>query len=188
LDRARADRDKAEVAISELQSKRDALDVEADDYATARRAFDERIAVQDGMLRIINNQIAGLEAKAAAEQRAAAALRRTAAIKQVESMLPDRVKIVAEIEAAIKSMPGLFRKLEAWHTKFIEQYPADVERPYEFFISTDRILQNVQAALRTIRIEDVFEGIDGLAASEAKQHAELILDLQQNPTPHSEAA
>src|SRR5262245_52581001 len=160
LDKARADRDKAEATIAELESKRDALDIEADDYATARRAFDERIAVQDGMLRILNDQIAGLDAKVATQERAAAASRRIAAIKQVESMLPERVKIVAAIESVVKSIPSLFEKLEAWHAKFIKQYPADVERPYEFFISTDRILQNVQSALHTIRIADVHEGID----------------------------
>jgi hypothetical protein len=189
LQRVTAERDKTLATIAELQSKRDALDVEADDYAKERRAFDEYIAVQEGILRIVNDQAARLEIKVADEERSAAAARRAAAIKAVESMLPERVKIVEQIEAAVKSLPGLFEKLEAWHAKFIKQYPAaDVEYPHAHYLDGDPILRHVQAALRTIRIEDVHEGIDGLAADAVKQHAELIADLQQNPAPKEDIA
>src|SRR5262249_5159357 len=99
-------------------------------------------------------------------------------------MLPDRVKIVAEIEATVKSIPGLFEKLEAWHAKFIKNYPSEaLEYPYAHYLDTDRILRTVLAAFRSIRSEDVLEGIDGLAADEAKHHAELIADLRDKPAP-----
>jgi hypothetical protein len=187
LERAMAERDKITAAVGELQSKRAALDIEADDYATARRAFDERIAVQEGILRIINDQIAALESKVAADERAAAAVRRAQAIRAVQSMLPERAKIVAEIEAAVKDLPGLFDKLAKWQRGFVSKYPSgDLEYPFQHYLDDDRVIRNVTAALHVIRIEDAVESIDGLAAAEAQQHADLIADLQQNSAPHIE--
>jgi hypothetical protein len=144
------------------------------------------LAVQESMLRIINAQIAALESKVADEERAAAAIRRAQAIRQVQGLLPPRLEIVAEIEAAVKGLPDLFKKLDQWRASFLKRYPADVERPYEFFISDDRVLQRVTAALHAIRIEDAHEAIDGLASEESAHHAELIADLQQNSAPHVE--
>src|SRR5262245_59066214 len=97
LDRAIAERDKLMAAVADLQLKRDALDVEADGYASDRRALDEHIAVRVAALRIVGDQIEQLDAKVAAEERVAAAARRAAAIRQVEALLPERAKIVAEI-------------------------------------------------------------------------------------------
>jgi hypothetical protein len=190
LDKARAGRAKAEAAVAELQSKLDALDVEADDYATARQAIDAMIAVQEKSILVLNDQIARLDAKVADEERAAAAIRRAHAIRAVQSMLPERAKIVAEIEAAVKDLPGLFEKLAAWQRQFLKRYPsADLEYPYQHFLSDDRVLQRVTGALHAIRIEDAGEAIDGLAADEARQHADLIADLTGADVPvDSEAA
>jgi hypothetical protein len=190
LEKVITERSQVEAAIDELRSKRDALDIEADDYAKERRALDEHIAVRESTLRIINDQVAKLEVKAADEERAAAAARRPAAIRQVQGMLPERAKIVAEIEAAVKDLPGLFEKLAAWQRQFLKRYPGeDLEYPYQHFLSDDRVLQRVTSALHAIRIEDAGEAIDGLAADEARQHAELIADLQQTaPQTESEAA
>jgi hypothetical protein len=188
LDRAIAERDKLTAAIADLESKRDALDVEADDYAKERRALDEYIAVRSASLRIVGDQIVQLDAKVAAEERAAAAARRAQGIKWVEAALPERVKIVAEIEAAVKGLPSLFAKLAAWRAKFIERYPrSDVELPFAYHIDDERVLTDVLAALHTIRIEDV-QAISGLADNEARHHADLIADLQQNPAPKEDIA
>jgi hypothetical protein len=179
LDRVRTERDKAEAAVTELRSKLDALDVESDDYSTVRQSIDAQLAVRVRALGILNEQVAKLEAKAADEERAAAVTRRAAAIKQVEAMLPKRVEIVAEIEAAVKSIPALFEKLEAWRAKFIKNYPRDdVEFPYNYFIETDRIHRTVLAAFRTIRTEDVVEAVDGMARHEARQHDALVDSLR----------
>jgi hypothetical protein len=187
LEKVTAERDKADAAVTELRSKLDALDVEADDYATVRQSIDAQLAVRVRALGILNDQVAKLEAKAAAEARVASEARRAAAIKAVEAMLPERVKIVEQIEAAVKSIPGLFDKLDAWRAKFIKNYPRDdVEFPYAHFIETDRIHRTVLAAFRTIRPDDVHEAVDGMARHEARQHEALVDSLR--PTTESEKA
>jgi hypothetical protein len=104
-------------------------------------------------------------------------------------MLPERAKIVAEIETATKAIPALFQKLEQWRAKFIRQYPtADLELPYEHWISTDRVHRNVLAAFRTIRAEDVHDTIDGLADAERKQHVDLINDLKRSGVAEEDQA
>jgi len=140
--------------------------------------IDGSIKVNQRAVEILDRRIAALEARLADEEAAEWAGRRQQAIKTVEAMMPARTQIVAEIEAAVKAIPGLFEKLSAWKAKFIKQYPPDLEFPYAHFIDSDRLLRNVQAALRNPLGEDVHEVIDGLAASEAEQHADLIADLK----------
>jgi len=188
LERVTAERDKAEAAVTELRAKLDALDGEADDYATVRQSIDSQLAVRVRALGILGDQLCKLEAKAAAEERAAAAQRRAAAIAAIEKTLPERVKIIEQIEAAVKDIPALFNKLEAWQAKFIKNYPrADVEFPYAHFIETDRIHRTVLAAFRTIRSDDVLEAIDGMARHEAKQH-EALVDSLRGTTESEKAA
>lgn len=190
LERARTERGKVEALLAELRTKRDAVDVAADDYATAYESLDAKVAAQERALVIVATQIEHLQVKAADEAAAAAAVRRAQAIRQVEAMLPERLKIVAEIERAIQGIPALFARLDRWQRDFVKRYPADVEHPYLHFIDPDRVLQNTLSALRAIRVEDAGEAITGLAANEAVHHAELIEDLTNNPAPEhqSEAA
>ena len=192
LERAEAELAKCDAAIIELRAKLSALDPEADDFATTAQALNAQISLAEKSVSILIIQIAGLEHKVGVEQAAEKERRRQAAIKVVEAMLPDREKIVGEIEAAIKALPSLFQKLSAWRAKFVRQYPiADVEFPYAHFIDSDRVLRIVVEALRNIRAEDFHERIDGLAASEVKQHEALIADLRggsPDPARNSEAA
>jgi hypothetical protein len=179
LERVRSERDKAEAAVTELRAKLDALDVEADDYATVRQSIDAQLAVRVRALGILNEQVAKLEAKAADEERAASATRRATAIKQVEAMLPDRAKIVEQIEAAVLRIPGLFEKLAAWQSDFVRKYPkADLPLPYAHYLDADRIRRTVLASFRTIRPEDICETITGLAREEVKLHVEMVGSLQ----------
>jgi hypothetical protein len=179
LERAEEDLAATDAAIASAQQERLAklLDGTADDIAE----LDRKIIDQHRVAAVYRERIAGLQSRLATEQTAEREKRRQQAIKVVEAMLPARAQIVAEIEAAIKALPSLFSKLSSWRDKFVKQYPiADVEFPYAHSIDSDRVLRIVIDALRNIRAEDFHERIDGLAASEAEQHAALVADLKAN--------
>ena len=182
LEKAKAERDRVTATVAELRAKLDSFDVGSDDYGAASLTLDGHIRVHERAIEVSDRQIAGLETVLRDEEHRAAKARRAAGIVVVEKMLPEREKIIAEIETAIKTLPHLFEKLVAWRAKFVRQYPiADVEFPYAHFIDSDRVLRIVVDALRNIRAEDFHERIDGLAASEAEHHAALIADLKANP-------
>jgi hypothetical protein len=168
LEKARTDRAKLVVTIAELRAKLAGLDVGSDDYGAASLTLDGQIRVRERALEVSDRQIAGLEALHREEELRAAMARRAVAIKAVEQMLPEREKIIAEIETAIKSLPRLFEKLSSWRAKFVKHYPvADVEFPYAHFIDSDRVLRIAVEALRNVRAEDFHERIDGLAPTKS---------------------
>jgi hypothetical protein len=180
LEKARADLAAIEGKLAKLAQQREQV-LAADDVEPLL-LIDQQAEQEQRRLILVQNKIALLEAQVAAEELADQRARRAAAIKRVEAMLPDRAKIVAEIEAAVKALPAMFKKLDQWHRGFVSKYPSqDLEYPFAHYLDNDRVLRRVTASLHAIRIEDAGEAIDGLAAGEQQQQAELIDELRQNP-------
>ena len=178
LERARAERDKAQAVVADLRAKLVNLDVGLDDFTPAALTLSGQIHVNEKAAEVLEQQLAGLESKLADEERASAAARREAGIGEVEKMLPERLEIIAEGVTLARELVNFSEKLSAWQKRFLKRYPADLKRPLAHHINNDWIMKNLLAAVRMQPAESN-ELLAELASAAAQMHDELIADLCQ---------
>jgi septal ring factor EnvC (AmiA/AmiB activator) len=102
LEKARAERSKAEATRRDLQDQLSALDVESDSYPTEVGLLSAQISVAEKLVNTLSLQVAGLESKLVAEEAAEKERRRVAAVAKVENLLPTYIKAVEDYAAALR--------------------------------------------------------------------------------------
>jgi hypothetical protein len=146
LDETRAAYVATEAKIGELHQQRQAAltdDAEAD----AIVAIDKKLADAGALLVVQQGKIEHLSARLDRELAEQKQHQREQAIGRVKAMLPHRIEMASQLEAALRSVADALRKFDESRSKIVKDWPdADLERPYATYLSTDRALAAVGEA------------------------------------------
>jgi hypothetical protein len=130
LQRAIAERGAAEAKLADLQGKRKAALLEADDIEQVQ-ILDRQIEAAHQTLGILVDKIVALEAQLAHEKVEAIAKQRAAAIEVLERKFAERLKLAEAVEAAVKNLGDTWEALLHSRSDIVEGWPDEFERPLE---------------------------------------------------------
>jgi hypothetical protein len=172
LERARAERDKAQGVVADLRAKLLNLDVGSDDFTPAALTLSGQISVNERAIEILERQIEGLENKLLAEKAAEAAARRLHAIKKVETeLLPRWPAAVEQYVQAVKAERAARAAMVEARKAIVVGWPLALTLPYAFPFDGDRVVSATQLGA----------DLDDLTAIAREAMADLVAGLQQTP-------
>jgi hypothetical protein len=203
LEKAIAERDAAEAKLAELHVKRAAVLLEAE--LTEVEAIDKQIEATHHTAIVVADRILALDARLHAEEEEARKKEYAASIAIVERLLPLRNEAAGEVEKAMLAVAAAVRKYsELTESITTAKWPPGVARPtYHLSLRPlgERLrnafghpalifrqtLQPLPSGDLVKRVCDSDSRIAGFADSEARGHAELLIELRQrNAAPAAE--